>query len=291
MDPVMKQAMTFQELLEREQQDGPYAFTTIFDNRTWPACRRSKQKFKLLQRIDAKLQSILLEGERVRYITQGCTVSLWESYFLSWVVYYLNRRAIVVTNRRILLLQISFRNEPGELIAQLRYAAIERVSSTLLGNTKLQLGNGRTCVFAYVPRADRRFLQSLAKWTGERKGQERVGFEDLCSYCFAVVEGQPERCPACGGTFKSSLRAALLSLAFPGFGDWYLGHRAVAVLEIVLAALVWLAVLLPARDGAVTTVGQLIMAAFVVLFVHGANALTTRHIARKGLYPERTPSG
>lgn len=290
MYPVMKQARRFEELLAREQPDGPYAFSTIFDNRTWAARRRSKLKFRLLQLIDAKLQSILQEGERVRFVTQGCGVSFWESYFLSWVVYYLNRRAIVVTNRRILLLQISFRNQPRELVAQLRYGAIARVSSTLLGNTKLHLGNGRTYVFAYVPRADRRFLQSLVKWTGDRMGQEQVGFEDLCSHCFAVVEGQPERCPSCGGTFKSSLRAALLSLAFPGFGDWYLGHRTVALLEIVMAALVWLAVLMPARDGAVTLATRLIMAAFVVLFVHGADALTTRHIARKGLYPDRSPS-
>jgi hypothetical protein len=288
MHPVMQQARSFDELLDREQQDGPYAFGTIFDNRTWQARRRSKRKFRLLQLIDAKLQSMLLPGERVRYVTQGCGVSFWESYFLSRVVYYLNRRAIVITNRRVLLVQISLRDEPRELVAQLRYDAIARVGSTLLGNTKLQLGNGATHVFAYVPKEDRRLLQSLVKWTGLRGALDRVGLEDLCSHCYAVADGQPERCASCGGAFKSSLRAALLSLAFPGFGGWYLGHRTFALLEMMSAALVWVAVL--RSKSSATTVGRLVMAGLVVLFLHGVDALTTRHIARKGLYPDRSPS-
>lgn len=290
MNPVMQQARSFEELLEREPQDGPYAFGTIFDNRTWRASLRSKLKFQLLQLIDAKLQAMLHEGERVRYVTLGCGVSFWESYLLGWVVYFLNRRAIVITSRRILLLQIGSRNRPGELVAQLRYSAIARVTSTLLGYTKLHLVNGDTYVFAYVPKADRRFLQSLVKWTGQGMGQDRVGFEDLCSHCYAVVAGQPERCASCGGTFKSSLRATLLSLAFPGLGDWYLGHRVVALIEIVLAALLWLAVLIPYPEGALPLPLRLIFAASIVVFVHGVDALTTRHIARKGLYPDRGPS-
>ena len=289
MNPVMQQARSFDELLDREQQDGPYSFSTIFDNRTWQARRRSKLKFRLLQVIDAKLQSMLQEGERVRYVTQGCGVSFWESYFLGWVVYFLNRRAIVITNHRVLLLQIGSRNMPRELVAQLRYSAIARVSSTLLGNTKLHLGNGAVHVFAHVPKEDRRLLQSLVKWTGLKPGVDHAGFEDLCSYCYTVVDGQPERCGSCGGTFKSSLRAALLSLAFPGFGDWYLGHKTFALLEMASAALIWVAVL--KSDRPVTPVGRLVMAGLVVLFLHGVDALTTRHIARKGLYPDRSPSG
>jgi hypothetical protein len=290
MNPVMQQARRFEELLDRGPQDGPYAFSTIFDNRTWQAHRRSKLKFKLLQLIDAKLQSMLQEGERVRYVTLGCSVSFWESYLLGWVVYFLNRRAIVITTRRILLLQISSRNRPRELVAQLRYSAIARVSSTLLGYTKLHLVNGKTYVFAHVPKADRRFLQTLVKWTGQRMGQDHAGVEDLCSHCFAVVDGQPERCAACGGTFKSSVRAALLSLAFPGFGDWYLGHRVFAVFEMLAAALLWLLVLLPYREDTPPLPMRLLFAALIVLFAHGADAMKTRHIARKGLYPDRTKS-
>jgi hypothetical protein len=287
MNPVMQQARRFEDLLAREQQDGPYAFNTLFDRRTWAARRRSRTKFRLLKLVDAKLQAMLEDGERVRYITQGCDVSFWESYVLAWLVYFLNRRAIVVTSRRILLLQVAWRDSPLELVAQLRYSAIVRVTRTFLGNTRLHLGNARTCVFAYVPKADRRFLQSLVKWTGQRMGQEHIGFEDLCSHCYTVVAGQPERCASCGGTFKSSRRAALLSLAFPGFGDWYLGHRKFALLEIVTAALIWLVVLMPAPNETFTTLARLVMAVFVVLFVHGADALATRYIARKGLYPDR----
>ena len=290
MNPVMQQARRFEELLDREPQDGPYVFSTIFDNRTWQAHRRSKLKFRLLQAIDAKLQAMLQPGERVRYVTLGCGVSFWESYLLGWIVYFLNRRAIIVTSRRILLLQIGSRNQPRELVAQLRYSAIARVSSTLLGYTKLHLVNGNTYVFAHVPKADRRFLQSLVKWTGKRMGQDHADIEHLCSHCFALIAGQPERCASCGGTFKSSLRATLLSLAFPGFGDWYLGHRVFAVFEIIAAALLWAFVLLPYLQHTLSLSMRLVFAGLIVLFAHGADAVKTRHIARKGLYPDRTRS-
>lgn len=290
MHPSIQQARRFQELLPDPDADPAYSFRSIFDQKGWRAPRRSKKKLKLLKRMDTKIRAALQEGERVRYVTWGSGVSFLESYFLGWVSYYLNRRAILITDRRILMLQIDTRMRPRELASQLRYPAIRKIGRTLLGNTKIWLGDGKKCMFAYVPRADRKFLQNLVQYTGQRFSPESVGFEDLCPHCFAAPVGRPDGCGACGGTFKSVKRATVRSLVFPGLGDWYLGHRKIAVFEMLIAAVIWLGVLLPDPAYPVTPVALVVTALFVAVFVHGADALTTRHIARKGFYPDRSPS-
>ena len=105
MSTVLQQARRYEDLLGAEGSDEAYAFETIFDATTWRARRHSKRKFKLLRAIDEKLRAMLFEGERVRYVTQGSSVTFWESYFLGWLMYYLNRRAIVLTDRRIIMLR------------------------------------------------------------------------------------------------------------------------------------------------------------------------------------------
>lgn len=289
MNSTIQQASRFEDLLTNEQSEEAYAFSTIFDQKNWRTRQRSKQKFKLLQRLDSKIRSALQEGERVRYVTFGSGVSFLESYLIGWVMYILNRRAILVTDRRILMLQIDLRMRPRELASQLRYSTIRKVGRTVLGNTKVRLGTGKTCVFAHVPKADRKVLQKIVQFTDQNFEQEEGGFEDLCPYCFTVLKGRPTRCETCGGTFKSAQRAALLSLAFPGLGDFYLGHRKFAVLEMLFAAFIWLGVLMPNPENPMPPAALLIMAGFVVLFVHGPDALATRHIARKGFYPDEAP--
>jgi hypothetical protein len=291
MMSAIEQATRFEDLVAAGESDPAYSFSTIFDERTWRSRGRSKKKLKLLKRMDPKIRSALQEGEKVRYVTHGTGVSFWESYFLGWVMYFLNRRAILITDRRILLLQIDSRMRPSVLASQLRYSAIRKIGRTILGNTKIALGNGKTCVFAYVPKADRKFLQNLVDFTGQRFAQEATGLEELCPHCFAVVNIGDDACGTCGGTFKSAKRATLRSLAFPGLGDWYLGHRKIAVFEMLLASLIWLGVLLPDPEYPFTVIGLIFAAAFVVIFFHGADALATRHIARKGLYPDRAPHG
>jgi hypothetical protein len=290
MRSSLQRATRFEDLLASEESDPAYSYNTIFNGGTWSARRRSKKQLKLLKRMDSMIRSALHEGEKVRYVTFGTGVSFWESYLIGWVMYYLNRRAILITDRRMLLLQMDSRMRPRELASQLRYSAITKVGRTVLGNTKIWLGNGKTCIFAYVPKADRRFLQNLVTFTGQRFAQETTGFEDLCPHCFAVAAKGDSGCGECGGSFKSIKRATLRSLVFPGLGDWYLGHRKIAVFEMLIAAMIWLGFLLPDPEYPMTVLGVVIGAAILILIVHGADALATRHVARKGIYPGQAPA-
>ncbi len=289
MDPALRQAKRFEELLTGSPASGPYDFGSIFDDGSWGARRRSRRKLKLLQNLDDRLSAALEPGETVHFLTSGTSISFLESYFGGWMMFYLNRRAIVATDRRLLLLQINSRQRPRELAAQLRYPAIQSLGRTGLANTRLVLGNRKKVVFAYVPADDRKALQALLAQAHDSMGQlgvapEAVGIEDLCPHCYSAVAGRPRACPHCGGAYKSRTRAGLLSLAFPGLGDLYLGHRGFAALELFVAAVFWLTILgapVAGDPGA----ELLAMALVFFVFAHGFDAIMTRYIANKGLYP------
>lgn len=272
---------------EPAKPESPFALETILDRSTWSARRLSKKKTKLLARIERKVLGILEPGERVRYLTFGSGVSFWESYFLGWAMYYLNSRAILLTDRRMILVQIDWRRRPRELVSQIRYGAIRKVGRTLFGSTRMTLGDGKRHVLAYVPRRDRQFLRKLTDWIDRSLAKETTGWEDLCPHCYAKVTGRPAACPSCGGGIKSARKAGLLSLVFPGLGDLYLGHWKFALFEIPFTALIWLGVLMPDPAYPMTPLGLLFTAVFMVVVVHGADALGTWYLARKGLYPER----
>lgn len=278
-----------QELLDTVGEDERYVYRSIFATDTRRQRRLAKTKLKLLRELDFPLRRILTEGEKVYFLTRGSMVSFWEGFFLGWIMYYLNRRAIILTNRRILLLQINRSGEPRELRAQIDYRAVERIRSTVFGNTRIRFSDGTTRVIQGVPKTDRTFLRERIAKLREAVGDTAPSHEniqDLCPHCNRVPGGADLRCEACGGAFKSPGRAALLSLVFPGAGDLYLGHKGFATLELLGAGLIWLWLLLLAWDPAISPLQFMVVVGTILLVIHGIDAVGTRHVARLGLYPE-----
>lgn len=286
MSTTLEAARRYQDVLATEDPQQQFAFATIFDDSSFRTRRRSKWKFTILQRTAPRLRQILWPGEKVRYLTRGTRFSFWESYFIGWIANLINRRAIVVTDQRVILVQIDWKSRPRELVEQLRYGAIESVNRTLLGNARVVLKDGRKVVFAHVPRADREFLAKLIGYTLDHVTAETSGVEDLCPHCFVAVADRPSACPSCAGRFKSVRTATLRSLLFPGLGDWYLGHRALAVVEMLFVALLWLGFFIPSEEYPFTLGGVLIGGLVLVVVIHVPDAVLTRYIARRGLYPE-----
>lgn len=289
MHPVLQSADSFRDLLELENHDAPYRFEQIFEDGGWRTRRHSKKKFTLLRRIDEELREVLAEDEEVLFLTLGSDTSGIEAYFLGWWLYLLFRRAIVLTDRRILFLQIGLRKRPKELRSQIRYPAIVEATSTLLRRVKFELQDGTTEVLGNAPRRDAGRIREIVEERGTAPAGSDArtgGVEDLCPHCYAVVAERPDRCPDCGGSFRSARKAGALSLAFPGLGDLYLGHRGFAALEIFTAAVIWFtfwAAMSAAAGGSPS--GVLVGAAFIVAVVHGVDAAGTWYIGRKALYP------
>jgi hypothetical protein len=288
MDPNLRQARRFEDLLALETHDAPYVYAGIFSDAGFQARRLSKKKFKLLRRIDEHIQPMLRDQECVYYVTFGSSQAFWESFFLGWVMYYINRRAIVLTNLRILFLQIDSRGRPRDLRSQLDLRAIETIKRTAFGNTKLILRNGKSTLFTRLPRADRKSLQKIVERVRTDLPESETvtsGTEELCPHCYEVVAGRPTACPHCRKAFKSARRAGLLSLLFPGLGDIYLGHWKFAILEILVAAIIWLGFLIPDPNYPLTPYEMLVGAVLIVVMLHGADAVGTLYIARKGHHP------
>ncbi|MFA5058067.1 MAG: hypothetical protein WC485_08135, partial [Opitutaceae bacterium] len=208
--------------------------------------------------------------------------------------YFLNLRALVFTNQRVLLIQINIRKHPLDLVSQISYAAIAAVEATPKGYCRLALRNGHKLDFPYMPRADRLLLRTLladlVKSARPADEPAATGAENLCPRCFSVVRDFPKKCPACSVPFKSSLAAGMLSLLFPGWGNWYLGFKGFAAVELAGAAYVWLVYLLwplfrhLLGRGIPHTRHYWIPLALILLVVHSLDALMTRHYARKGLH-------
>lgn len=293
MQSPLQRADRFQDLLRPQTHESPYRFDSIFEEDGWWARRHSKKKFKLLRGIDEALRDLLEEDEEVLFLSFGSDTSGLEAYFLGWALYFLYRRAIVLTDRRILFLQINSRNKPGELRRQLRYAAIQRVTRTLLRRAKFELRDGTKEVLGYAPRRDAGRIRELAdrqRRATRGRATGATGVEDLCPHCYAVVDGRPPRCSRCQGDFRSARKAGGLSLLFPGIGDFYLGHRGFAVFEILGGAVVWLwfwatVAAVSAEGVELSASGLLVLGGGIFVFVHGLDALATWHIGRKAIHP------
>lgn len=300
MSSLLQATPSWEDLLRVSDPRLPYRFERIFSGEGFFARRLARQRFKLLRRLDGALQRMLETGEKVEYVSWGIEYSFVEAYFLGLWHYVLNRRALVLTDRRILLLQIGARKTLLDLKSHVRYEAIQGFVKGTFGMLGLQLRNGQKLYLTGVPRRDRKAIRAHVE---ERMRSTEIaqraagasGRQNLCPHCYSTVTGFPDRCRRCAGAFKSASRAGWLSLLFPGLGDLYLGHRALGFVEIVGALVMW-AILLPAfaavaaeRGRDVTTLTAFgAVCAVVFLLTHGVDAWITRRTGRKGLYPARS---
>jgi hypothetical protein len=291
----LQTAQSYQELLGADVEASPYEYAMLFKADGYFAHRRARRRFRLLQAVDPKLKAVLYPGEKVYFATLGTTVSLGERFLLGWLAYYLNMRALVFTSHRALLLQLDSHKRPSGLVSQLSYSAIASVRSTWNGFCRVELLNEKVYNFMHMPRAERKlvagFLNEIVQGTNTPFPQG-TELEHLCPHCFNVVPDHPESCPACTGRFKSARRAGLLSFLFPGAGDWYLGHRTCASVEMTFAGAVWLSLVgVPLLTARTAPPGRFnssywITAGAVLLALHGIAARMAHHFARKGHQPD-----
>jgi hypothetical protein len=300
MPSLLEAATSFDALLRLSDPRLPYRFDRIFSGEGFFARRLSKQRFALLRRLDGELQRMLESGEKVEYLSWGIEYSFVEAYFLGLWHTLLNRRAVVLTNRRILLLQVSSRRRLLDLKSHVRYEAVQGFTKGALGVLALRLRNGQRVTLTGMPRRDRKALRArigeyLADPGNALRAGGASGRQNLCPHCYATVTGFPERCPRCAGGFKSGARAGWLSLVLPGLGDWYLGHRALGTIELAGALALW-ALLLPGLGASVAEqaddtarwITLAVGAAILFSVAHVPDAWITRRTGRKGLYPAKS---
>lgn len=293
---TLQTAKKYEELLGGTAAPAPYDYALLFKADGFFARMRARRRFKLLKGVDARLRQMLRPEERVYYLTSGTTVTVAEHFFVGWAAHYINLRALVFTTERVLLLQIDSRKRAHGLVSQLPYSALREVKATWNGYCQIKLVGGQTYNFLSVPKADRKyladFLGDIVKANAAMPAGAKAGLEHLCPHCFTMVPAHPLACPVCHGAFKSARKASLLSLIFPGFGDWYLGHRGFAIMEMFGSLFMWLVLIIspliaePDPEYGEPDAVYWIIAFVVVALAHTIDAVMTRHFALKGHHPD-----
>jgi hypothetical protein len=291
MAAILSSASDPSDLLNISDANIPYRFDQIFSAVGWGAKRLEKNRLKLMKAIDPQLQTILADGEKVRFVSWGVDYSFVEQYFMGLWAHLINRRALVFTDRRIVIIQINSRLKVLDLKKQLRYQAIDKFAKRSFGYIGLILRNSKKFNITGIPRKDRKAIKALVseKIAATRADPPGLGIDNLCPKCGNKVIHFPDRCYQCGQAFKSARRAGWLSLMFPGLGDLYLGHRGLGFMEIFGALVAWGAIVFPVGLGAFvdgdTWVVPAGVAGAVFVLVHGSDCWITRRVGYKGIYP------
>ncbi|MGB5695323.1 MAG: hypothetical protein WBM46_06725 [Polyangiales bacterium] len=244
--------------------------------------RRDRKRAEMLHKAEPVLRRVLHPLEVVRFATNGVRQLTWWLLTAGSMNPFANRTTLVLTDRRVLLIHTDSKQRPRMFANQL---PLDRIRATSGRNSYIFIRTGREqLMFHGVKRSEARQLRGLLESTAINRG----GWQNLCPHCFTAIEGAPPTCENCGEKFKSPRKAALRSLFFPGLGDFYLGYRTYAVLEIIGAAFVWalfLSTLVPAvmQRG---MEGVLVAGPFFALlaFIHVGDALLTRAKAQTGLH-------
>lgn len=244
--------------------------------------RRDRKRAKLLARAEPVLKRALGPLEVVRFATNGVRQLMWWLLTAGSMNPFANRTTLVLTNERVLLIHTNWRQRPCMFANQL---PIDRIRSTAGRNSYVFIRSGREqLMFHGVARSEARYLRNLLESVDAGDG----GWQNLCPRCFTPIDGAPPSCPVCGEELKSPKTAALRSLIFPGLGDFYLGYRKYALLEMGGAAILWgvfVSTLIPAvkLEGARGILVALPILGLIAV-VHAGDALLTRNKAKMGLH-------
>lgn len=222
--------------------------------------RIKKQQIKMLKAYAPLLKQFLEPGEEVLLAMRGCSpMSFMEQFTTGWIIYYLKRCMLVVTDRRILHFPAKGNYSPRHSIAQIRYGDVDEIKpSTFLGRKFIvKYKNGKKETFLYV--------KDMPKLKAVLSGIRMAGFQPstlgsrhhLCPKCMAPLTPGEYVCTSCRLEFKNERKARFLSILFPGGGYFYTGHPFLglgdAIIETVLIFLVAMA-LLNVAIGAETSV-------------------------------------
>ena len=253
--------------------------------------RKNTFKLKVLQAAHHILEKALKDGEKVVRIAKGVAYYPAEIFFGNGFFTTLyNHYAIVCTNQRLLLININSRtNRPTHYIFQIAYENIKKVKHSILSRTLVlyrHKGKRRTfrAVKGYMAKELKQFIDEKKKSMQTVELAEEL-LENLCPACFIPLNKGLVECPECKTHFKEPKKALLKSLVLPGWGDMYLGHRALGLLELSGSVFVWVIVgyMLLAGEP-----GSLLVIVFLLMFYNGSDGLFTYHMAKKGYMLART---
>jgi hypothetical protein len=256
--------------------------------------RRAKTaRTKLLGGVADVVRRALAPGETVRYAARGVRYHLFEHVFGgAAVAQYHNLTALVLTDRRLLLLQVGRGGKAGDMKNEVPLSAVQEARKGFMG-LRIRLADGTKLQFSSMRGKDAKRLAALLP--GGAPPSSGPSLVHLCPACLRPVPGPVGTsltCPQqeCRIPFRDPRKAARLSALVPGLGDLYLRHHFFGAVEFLGSmAMLGLGVAFAAQalaDGEASSFGS--AAVMVALFVGLPRVVDHRltlHMGRKGLVP------
>lgn len=257
--------------------------------------RRAKaRRAKLLGGVSDVVRRALAPGETIRYVARGIRYYLFEHIFGgAAVAQYHNMTALVLTDRRLLLVQIGRSGKAGDIKNEIPLAAIQDARKGLMG-LRLQLADGTKLRFVSVSNRDGKRLAALLPRAGGPRSSE-PSLVHLCPACLRPVPGPVGTalvCPQqdCRIPFRDPRKAARLSALVPGLGDLYLRHHFFGSLEflgsmVMLGLGIAFALEAVADPQASSFASAAVLAVLLIGLPRVIDHRLTLHMGRKGLVP------
>ena len=187
-----------------------------------------KRQMKVLKELAPMLKQVLKPDEEILLAVKASSPMSWfEQMVTGWIIYYLKRCVLVVTNKRILHFPTRLNFKPKASVAQILHGDIAeaKVSGFLGRALTLKYRSGKKESFNYIQPAEfkklKAILPTLPKGDQPSEVSER---HHLCPRCQARLLARKYSCPSCRLQFKDGERAIKLSILYPGGGYFYTRH-------------------------------------------------------------------
>jgi hypothetical protein len=270
----------------------------------WGARRAMPKRLAAIALVRPVLNRALLAGERVRFVSYGVRVSGIEQYLQGAFAVLNNTYAVVLTDQRLLMLQVHGRGitawyrksgRLGDLKNAIPLSSIRSAKGLL--QLVLTLRDRSKISLSYMPGVDRKHLKSLVAEATAATAPEREprSLQHLCPGCLHPIPGaacEALRCPndACRIPLRSGRRAAWFSALLPGVGDLYLRHFTTGAQEflgsmagLAATALAWMFAFYVGNAESMITASIVTAVCFVLPRI--IDYPLTRYMARKGNVP------
>jgi hypothetical protein len=217
---MLQQAMYNQLPFDRE-----IAFTDA-KGRHKPSLEKKQRK--LAAKAAPLLAKVLEPDEKVHLVTSACSpYSALEFFTTGWIIQFLKRCLLVVTDRRILHLPTNTSFGPRMSIAEVRYEDASEIKITSFLGRKLAVTyhGGKKEQFTVVPGwAAQKLKVLLPSRANAVRTAAAGGRRFLCPSCTSVLAADRSDCAGCGLQFKDRKTAMKYSILFPGGGYFYTRH-------------------------------------------------------------------
>jgi hypothetical protein len=220
------------------------SFTTDKDK---PHKGTMNRQLKILRDFAPILKQFLKPDEEILLAVRACSpMSLFEQMTMGWIIFYLKRCVLVVTNKRILHFPSKTNFAPKATVAQILYGDIaEAKLRGFLGRVlTLKYRSGKKEGFNYIQSPEfkklKAILASLPKGGQPSEVSER---HHLCPRCQARLLKGRFSCPNCHLKFKDGERALRLSILYPGGGYFYTKHPFLGIGDAIVEGFLLIAVI------------------------------------------------